>query len=186
MYKAKSLVKAKRTEKTIRIIDINMRFNMQGDTVANGSGPHSEAKSRGNRNGVVENVSDVRDVEALLEVLLELGFPIRIIVIDGWALLCGLRRHAELPVDSARTPALETRIQVRKSMRAVRIVAGESEFGADRMREGAHESKRKSPGNRTISLKQCGSLDRKRNDRITEIVRKIKIKKLKEDRMGGS
>lgn len=98
-------------------------------------GPHSEAKSGGNRNGVVEDVRDVRDVEARLEVLLELGFPVGIAVIDGGALLRSPRRRADHLGGSAGIPSQGTRIQARKSMiRALRIAARESEFGADRVR----------------------------------------------------
>lgn len=51
------------------------------------SRPHSEAKSGGNGNGVVEDISDVRDVEASLEFLFKLGFPLWITEINGGAVL---------------------------------------------------------------------------------------------------
>lgn len=95
---------------------------------ANGSGTHFEVKSRGNqnRNGIVENVSEVRDVEAPLEILLELGLPIRIIEIGGGALLRSLRRHAELFGHSARLQSAKTRIcaEVHKK-RSENLCAGE-------------------------------------------------------------
>ncbi|XP_028094742.1 uncharacterized protein LOC114294801 [Camellia sinensis] len=40
--------------------------------------PHLEAKSGGNGESVTENVSEVRNVESSLEVVLELGLPMRI------------------------------------------------------------------------------------------------------------
>jgi hypothetical protein len=87
----------------------------------------------------VEDISDVRDVEARLEVLLELGFPVGIAEINGGAPLRGPRRHTNLLGVSVGIPSQGTRIQARKSMiRALRIAARESEFGDDRVRESAH------------------------------------------------
>lgn len=131
-------------------------------------GPHFEAKSGGNRNGVVEDVSDVRDIEARLEVLLELGFPVGIAEIDGGALLRGPRRRADLLGGSAGIPSQGTRIQARKSMiRALRIAARESEFGADRVRESAHRN-RTEITRQPSDQPQCGSLDCRPMIELTE------------------
>ncbi len=113
------------------------------------SGPHLEAKSRGNGNGIVEDISDVRDIEATLEVLLKLWFPFRIIVIDWRPLFIGLGRHADLLGESCGVKSRETGIQVRESIirrrrwrrAAVReVVARKSEFSGDRMRQSAHQT----------------------------------------------
>lgn len=44
--------------------------------------PHLEAEGGGNGLGVLEDISEVRNIESLLEVGLELGFPIGITEID--------------------------------------------------------------------------------------------------------
>ena len=113
------------------------------------SRPHSEAKSGGNGNGVVEDISDVRDVEASLEFLFKLGFPLWITEINGGAVLGWLGRHPDLLGESGGwIRSLKTGVQVggegesivRRWWRRREVVAGKREFGSDRVRQSAHQN----------------------------------------------